>query len=307
VKSWHFQIQTTISILMNYPSISLALVQSPCSDDIEANMQNTELRIREAAAKGAQIVILQELFAWPYFCREVDERFFEWAEPVPGPTTQRLEKLAGELEIVIVASLFEKRAAGLYHNTAVVIDADGSYLGKYRKMHIPEDPGFHEKYYFTPGDLGYSVFATRYGRIGVLVCWDQWYPEAARLTAMMGADILVYPTAIASLPEEAGELAGRYLNAWQTIQKSHAIANGCYVASVNRTGTEGNLSFWGHSFVSGPFGEVLAEGGSGEESVFCEIDPRAPDRHRTTWPFFRDRRIDTYGPLVSRWLDDGEA
>ncbi len=288
-------------------SLSLALVQLPCSDDIEANMQNTMRRIREAAAKGAQIVILQELFAWPYFCREVDERFFDWAEAVPGPTTQRLEKLAGELEVVIVASLFEKRAAGLYHNTAVVIDADGSYLGKYRKMHIPEDPGFHEKYYFTPGDLGYSVFSTRYGRIGVLVCWDQWYPEAARITAMMGADILVYPTAIASLPEEEGELAERYRNAWQTIQKSHAIANGCYVASVNRTGTEGTLSFWGHSFVSGPFGEVLAEAGTDEAVVWCKADLQVLDRHRTTWPFFRDRRTDTYGPLASRWLDDDDT
>ncbi len=292
---------------MSRPTATIALIQSSCSEDIEANLHNTFRMIREAAAKGAQVIILQELFAWPYFCREVDERFFDWAEAVPGPTTAKLEQLAGELEVVIVASLFEKRAAGLYHNTAAVIDADGKYLGKYRKMHIPEDPGFHEKFYFTPGDLGYSVFSTRYGRIGVLICWDQWYPEAARITAMMGADLLVYPTAIAELPEEAGAEAERYLNAWQTIQKSHAIANGCFVASVNRTGTEGRLSFWGHSFASGPFGEVLAEGGKEEAVVLCRISPANLDRHRTTWPFFRDRRTDTYDPLTSRWLDDDQG
>ncbi len=287
--------------------VTISLIQTSCSDDIEANMEKTFRKIRDAAALGAQIIILQELFAWQYFCRQVDDRFFSWAESVPGPTTEKLEALAGELGVVIVASLFEKRAAGLYHNTAAVIDADGKYLGKYRKMHIPEDPGFHEKYYFTPGDLGYSVFSTRFGRIGVLVCWDQWYPEAARITAMMGADILVYPTAIASLPEEAGEEAEKYLDAWQTIQKSHAIANGCFVASVNRTGTEGHLSFWGHSFVSGPFGEVLAEGGTGEEVVICRISVDSMDRHRTTWPFFRDRRTDSYDPVVSRWLDEDQG
>ncbi len=284
-------------------TVTLALIQLSCSENIEANLDKTFRRISEAAGEGAQVIILQELFAWPYFCREINERYFAWAESVPGPLTYRLCKLAGELNVVIVASLFEKRAPGLYHNTAAVIDADGTYLGKYRKMHIPEDPGFHEKFYFTPGDMGYSIFATHYGRIGVLICWDQWYPEAARITAMMGADLLVYPTAIASLPEEAGELSGRYLEAWQTIQKSHAIANGCYVASVNRTGTEDRLSFWGHSFVSGPFGEVLVEGGLDEETVMCSIDLPALDRHRTTWPFFRDRRIDTYGPVTSRWLD----
>ncbi|MFO8028826.1 MAG: carbon-nitrogen hydrolase [Cyclonatronaceae bacterium] len=287
-------------------AVSLALIQLCCTGDICANKEKSLMRIREAARQGAQVIVLQELFAWPYFCREVDDRFFEWAESVPGPTTHQLENLARELQVVIVASLFEKRTAGLYHNTAAVMDADGSYLGKYRKMHIPEDPGFHEKYYFTPGDLGYSVFSTRFGRIGVLVCWDQWYPEAARITAMMGADILVYPTAIASLPEEAGEISQRYADAWQTIQKSHAIANGCYVASVNRTGNEGPLSFWGHSFVSGPFGEILAEGGPDEEIVFCRIQRDTLDRQRTTWPFFRDRRIDTYGPLNSRWLESDD-
>jgi len=287
-------------------SVTVALIQISCSDDIEANLEKAFMRIRDASGRGAQIILLQELFAWPYFCREIDDRYFEWAESVPGPVTTRLEKLASELNVVIVASLFEKRAPGLYHNTAAVIDADGKYLGKYRKTHIPEDPGFHEKFYFTPGDLGYSVFATRYGRIGVLICWDQWYPEAARITAMMGADLLVYPTAIASLPEEAGKKSRQYLEAWQTIQKSHAVANGCYVASVNRTGTENQLSFWGRSFVSGPFGEVLAEAGDGEETIICRIDSSTMDRHRTTWPFFRDRRIDTYDPITSRWLDTNE-
>ncbi len=290
--------------MMSTSPVSISLIQVSCSEDIESNLQKTCRRIRETARNGSQIIILQELFAWPYFCREIDDRFFQWAEPVPGPTVEKLETLAGELEVVIVASLFEKRTAGIYHNTAVVIDADGKYLGKYRKMHIPDDPGFHEKFYFTPGDLGYSVFATRYGRIGVLVCWDQWFPEAARITAMLGADILVYPTAIASLPEEAGELSDRYRNAWQSVQKSHAIANGCFVASANRTGQEGHLSFWGHSFVSGPLGEVLAEGGFDEETVTCQIDLSMPERHRTTWPFFRDRRIDTYEPLTQRWLDE---
>lgn len=281
----------------------IALLQYAAGSDPERNFSLCEGHIRDAARAGARIILLPELFAWPYFCREVDERFFEWAEAVPGPSTWRLEKLAGELEVVVVASLFEKRAPGIYHNTAVVIDADGRYLGKYRKMHIPEDPGFHEKYYFTPGDLGYSVFHTRYGRIGVLVCWDQWYPEAARLTAMMGADLLVYPTAIAALPDEAGSAARRYRHAWQTVQKSHAIANSCFVASINRTGTEGELTFWGHSFLCDPFGEVIAQADETEGIVSAVMDTGQIDRQRITWPFFRDRRIDTYGPLCNRWLD----
>jgi len=288
---------------MSVSSYTIALIQTPCGTDIDANMTRTMEHIRKAAADGARVIVLQELFAWPYFCREVDERFFAWAEPVPGPTTGKLEKIAAELEVVIVASLFEKRAAGLYHNTTAVIDADGRYLGKYRKMHIPDDPGFHEKFYFTPGDQGYAVFDTRFGRIGVLICWDQWYPEAARITAMMGADLLVYPTAIAALPEEAGERSQRYLEAWQTIQRSHAIANGCFVASVNRVGTEGNLGFWGNSFLCGPFGEMIAQGGEQEESVTGTVDSSVLDRHRTTWPFFRDRRTDSYQPITSRWLD----
>lgn len=283
---------------------NIALIQTACSNDTDRNLADSEKYIRQAASGGANVILLQELFAWPYFCREVDSRHFARAEPVPGPLTSRMQKLAAELGVVIVVPLFEKRTAGLYHNTAVVIDADGTFLGKYRKMHIPEDPGFHEKYYFTPGDHGYQVFDTRFGSIGVLICWDQWFPEAARLTALMGADLLVYPTAIATLPEEKGALSQKYLNAWQTIQQSHAIANGCYVASVNRVGIEGNLSFWGRSFVSGPFGEVLAEGGSDEEIVMCSIDPEKLDIHRTTWPFLRDRRIDTYHPIPSRWIGD---
>ncbi len=289
---------------MTHSPVSVALIQSPCSEDIESNIENTTNLIRQAAEQGANIIVLQELFAWPYFCREIDDRYFDWAEPVPGPTTRRLEKPAADLQVVIVASLFEKRNPGIYHNTCAVIDADGTYLGKYRKMHIPEDPGFHEKYYFTPGDLGYRTFDTRFGRIGILICWDQWFPEAARITAMMGARLLIYPTAIASLPEEAGETALRYRNAWQTIQRSHGVANGCYVASTNRVGNESQLAFWGHSFISGPFGEILAEGGLDEQIVMSDIDLSSLDRHRTTWPFFRDRRPDSYNAIRSMWLDD---
>lgn len=288
---------------MTRPTVSIALIQIPCSDNISDNINRTETRIREAARKGARIVILQELFAWPYFCREVDERYFDWAEPVPGPTTSRLEILAGELKVVIVASLFEKRAEGLYHNTAAVIDADGKYLGKYRKMHIPDDPGFHEKYYFTPGDLGYSVFQTRYGRIGVLICWDQWFPEAARLTAMKGADLLVYPTAIAALEDETEEQQNRYHQAWQTIQSSHAIANGCFVASINRVGVEQGMRFWGGSFVSDPLGNFIAEAGNQEEVLVAECDLNEMNHTRREWPFFRDRRVDSYEEIGKKWLE----
>jgi len=288
---------------MNHTPVSIALLQSPCGPDIASNIETTKKQICEAADSGARIIILQELFAWPYFCREVDERYFEWAGAVPGKITETLGALAAKLEVVIIGSVFEKRADGIYHNTAAVLDADGQYLGKYRKMHIPEDPGFHEKFYFTPGDLGYSVFETRYARIGVLICWDQWFPEAARITAMMGADILVYPTAIASLPEEAGALSRQYLKAWQNIQKSHAIANGCYVASVNRVGTESQLTFWGNSFLCGPTGEIISNGGTHQEIVTGEMDRSVIDKHRTTWPFFRDRRIDSYQKITSRWLD----
>ncbi|MDI6400899.1 carbon-nitrogen hydrolase [Balneolaceae bacterium ANBcel3] len=286
--------------------VTISLIQTHCTSDIEDNLSRTEQFIRQAAENGAQIILLQELFAWPYFCQEVHERFFDWAEPVPGPIIHRFESLARELEVVIVLPLFEKRTDGLYHNTAAVIDADGKYLGKYRKMHIPEDPGFHEKFYFTPGDLGYSVFKTRYATLGVLICWDQWYPEAARLTAMAGADLLIYPTAIASLPQEEGSVATSYIDAWQTIQRSHAIANGCFVASINRTGQENNLSFWGRSFVCNPMGTILAEASGDDEVLTTQIHRSEISTTRNSWPFFRDRRIDSYNAIVSRWIDDGE-
>lgn len=284
--------------------IKIALIQTECTDDIHANLEKTIAFIREAAHSGAKIILLQELFAWPYFCQKVDDLYFKWAESVSGPIVTRMKEMAAELEVVIVVPFFEKRALGLYHNTAVVIDANGKLLGTYRKMHIPDDPGFHEKYYFAPGDLGYKTFSTQYGCIGILICWDQWYPEPARITAMMGANLLVYPTAIAYLPHEEGESFTQYLDAWQTIQKSHAIANGCYVASINRTGNEGNLSFWGHSFVCGPFGQIIAQADAKENIIYSHIIPSSLDRHRTTWPFFRDRRIDSYSQLTSRWLDE---
>ena len=288
---------------MTNKHIKIALIQTGCTDDINANLDKTIAFIREASQSGAKVILLQELFAWPYFCQKVDDCYFKWAESISGPTVTRMSDVASELGVVIVVPFFEKRASGLYHNTAAVIDANGNILGHYRKMHIPDDPGFHEKYYFAPGDLGYQTFSTQYGKIGVLICWDQWYPESARITAMMGADLLVYPTAIASLPHEEGELSSQYCDAWQTIQKSHAIANGCYVASINRTGNEGDLSFWGHSFVCGPFGQIIAQADANENILYSDIQPSTLDRHRTTWPFFRDRRIDSYGQLTSRWID----
>lgn len=288
---------------MTNKHIKIALIQTDCTDDIKANLDKTFAFIREASQSGAKVILLQELFAWPYFCQTVDDSYFSWAESVSGPIVTRMSEMAAKLGVVVVVPFFEKRASGLYHNSAAVIDANGNLLGKYRKMHIPDDPGFHEKYYFSPGDLGYQTFSTQYGNIGVLICWDQWFPESARITAMMGADLLVYPTAIASLPHEEGVLSSEYRDAWQTIQKSHAIANGCYVASINRTGKEDDLSFWGHSFVCGPFGQIIAQADAKENIVFSQIQPSTLDSHRTTWPFFRDRRIDSYGQLTSRWLD----
>jgi len=282
--------------------MKIALVQSSSSSDIEANLDSTESLIVSAAGEGAQIVALQELFHTPYFCREVDPKHFELAEPVPGPLTERLCRIAASHQVVIVAPMFERQAAGLYFNTSVVIDADGTLMGRYRKMHIPDDPGFYEKYYFTPGDSGYKVFNTRYGRIGTLICWDQWFPEAARITSMMGADLLLYPTAIATLPEEDEDDRRHFLEAWKTIQRSHAIANGCYVAAINRVGKEGGLSFWGNSFVAGPFGEIVAEAGSEERILLAELDLEKIESQRQTWPFFRDRRVDSYTPLEKRWL-----
>ncbi len=293
-------------------TVTLGLVQMSCTDQPQANMQKAVQGIREAARRGAQIVCLQELFLSPYFCQTEDHTFFGLAEPVPGPSTETLGRLAAELGVVIIASLFEKRAEGLYHNTAAVIDADGRFLGKYRKMHIPDDPQYYEKFYFTPGDLGFRTWNTRFGRVGVLVCWDQWYPEAARLTAMSGAQILFYPTAIGWLPPEKAEYGERQQQAWETIQRSHGVANGCYVASVNRTGLEvlpgsepghTGIEFWGGSFISDPNGQVLARAAQGEEVLVADCDLSLVDTVRTHWPFLRDRRIDAYHDLTRRYLD----
>jgi N-carbamoylputrescine amidase len=285
--------------------IKLGLVQGRGFPSPSQSLEWHVERIREAASIGAQVVVLQELFLTPYFCRSEDPAWFDAAEPVPGPTTKALSALAKDLGVVIVASLFERRAAGLYHNTAAVIDADGRYLGKYRKTHIPEDPGFHEKFYFTPGDLPYRSWQTRFGRIGVLICWDQWYPEAARLTALGGAEILVYPTAIGWLPEEKADLGTAQHGAWETVQRGHAVANGCYVAAVNRIGTEGDTEFWGQSFVADPYGRVVARASADrEETVLVECDLGLVESFRRIWPFFRDRRIETYGGVTRRFLDD---
>ncbi len=294
---------------MSQAIVNVGLVQMRCTADPEYNTAIAEEGIRAAAAQGAQIVCLPELFRSLYFCQSEDHAHFALAEPVPGPTTERLGRLAAELGVVIVASLFEKRAEGLYHNTAAVIDADGRYLGKYRKMHIPDDPLFYEKFYFTPGDLGFRVFKTRYARIGVLICWDQWYPEAARLTALRGADLLCYPTAIGWHPAEKAEYGERQHQSWETIQRSHGIANGCYVVSINRTGHEGDpaggIEFWGQSFVSDPSGVVLARAPIDQPAVLVTpIDLSAIDVQRTHWPFLRDRRIDAYGDITRRYIDE---
>jgi N-carbamoylputrescine amidase len=287
---------------------TLGLIQMQCDPEPARNLDHSIERIHEAAHRGADIICLPELFLSHYFCQRTDAALFDLAEPIPGPTTERLGPLARSLGKVIVASLFERRAAGVYHNTAVVFDADGSILGLYRKMHIPEDPLFYEKYYFTPGDLGFRTFDTRFGRIGVLVCWDQWFPEAARLTAMQGAQILIYPTAIGWHPREKAEFGVQQHSAWETIQRSHAIANGVYVAAINRTGHEGppdaGLDFWGASFVSDPFGVVLSKGPHDrEEVVLAECDVARIEDVRRNWPFLRDRRIDAYGNLTKRWGD----
>jgi N-carbamoylputrescine amidase len=292
----------------NPKTVTLGLVQTSCSSDLEANFEKAVAGVRKAAEQGAQIVCLQELFRSEYFCQTEDHAFFDLAEPIPGPSTERLGALAKELEVVIVASLFEKRAEGLYHNTAAVIDADGSYLGKYRKMHIPDDPQFYEKFYFTPGDLGFRSWKTRYATIGVLVCWDQWYPEAARLTAMSGAQILFYPTAIGWHPTEKAEHGEQQRSSWETIQRSHAIANGVYVCAVNRVGHEGEpspggLEFWGNSFVADPGGRVVVRAGQDETVLVAEADLSKVDKSRTHWPFLRDRRIDAYADLTKRYLD----
>jgi N-carbamoylputrescine amidase len=287
--------------------LTVGLLQRQCSKDPAANLAGTVEAIREAAKRGAQIVCLEELFRSQYFCREENADNFDLAEPIPGPTTEALSKLARQLDIVIIASIFERRAAGLYHNTAVVLDADGALLGLYRKMHIPDDPLYYEKFYFTPGDLGFPNFDTRYGRIGVLICWDQWYPEGARLSSLRGANILFYPTAIGWHPSEKGELGAAQLDAWRTIQRSHAIANGIFVAAVNRVGFEGppdsGLEFWGSSFVADPFGQLIAESPTNKEEILiAECDLRRMEEVRRNWPFLRDRRTDAYAPLLERWL-----
>jgi N-carbamoylputrescine amidase len=273
----------------------------------EQNFVRAEERIREAAGRGAQLICLPELFQSYYFCQTEDHRFFSLAEPIPGPSTERLGRLAGELGVVIVASLFEKRAEGLYHNSTAILDADGSYLGKYRKMHIPDDPNYYEKFYFTPGDLGYRSWETRYGRAGVLICWDQWYPEAARLTALSGAQILLYPTAIGWLVPEKAEYGAAQQASWETIQRSHAIANGVYVAAVNRVGVEPGpnqgIEFWGGSFVAAPNGEIIAKAGADDELLLVPIDMRKVDFARTHWPFLRDRRVESYGDITRRYID----
>ncbi|WPX39467.1 carbon-nitrogen hydrolase [Akkermansia sp. N21116] len=280
----------------------VALIQLSADESPAVNKARTEDAIRQAAANGAQIICTQELFTTQYFCRMEDCEFFDLADPLPGPLTEAHQSLAAELGVVIVASGFEKRATGLYHNTAWVIDADGSFLGLYRKMHIPQDPGFEEKFYFTPGDLGYKAFKTKFGTIGVLICWDQWYPEAARLTALEGAEILFYPTAIGWLPEEKPLLGEAQHCAWETVQRGHAVANGCYVCAINRVGTEGNSEFWGQTFISDFYGQIIAKAPVSEETIlYANIDLKALEDHRRIWPFFRDRRIETYGGITRRW------
>ncbi len=289
--------------------VKIGLIQSRSATDPAENLRIAERGIRSAAELGARIICLQELFLTPYFCQNEDHENFKLAESVPGPTTELLSGLAAELEVVIIASLFERRAPGVYHNTAAVIDADGAYLGKYRKMHIPDDPLFYEKFYFTPGDLGFQAYDTRYGRIGVLVCWDQWYPEAARLTALRGAQILFYPTAIGWHPTEKTDYGPRQHAAWETVQRGHAVANGCYVAAPNRVGLEtpiggDGIEFWGQSFVCDPSGIILDKAPADDEAILVtEVDLDSVDTQRTHWPFLRDRRIDAYGEITRRLID----
>ncbi|HEY8928616.1 MAG TPA: carbon-nitrogen hydrolase [Mucilaginibacter sp.] len=285
--------------------VKVGIVQMTCTANKQENLDKAIVKVREAAQKGAQIVCLQELFTSLYFCDVEDYDNFKLAEPIPGPSSDALSEVAKELGVVIIASLFEKRAQGIYHNTTAVLDADGKYLGKYRKMHIPDDPGFYEKFYFTPGDLGYKVFKTKFATIGVLICWDQWYPEAARITSMMGAEILFYPTAIgwATTQDEATNV--EQYNAWQTIQRSHAVANGVHVVSVNRVGEEAGVKFWGGSFFANPFGALIQQlSADNEEVVVQELDLDKSDYYRSHWPFMRDRRIDSYQPITKRFLDE---
>jgi N-carbamoylputrescine amidase len=287
--------------------VNVGIVQMACTPEPKENLDKAIVKIREAASKGAQIVCLQELFTSLYFCDVEDYENFKLAESIPGPSTDTLSKLASELGVVIIASLFEKRAQGIYHNTTAVLDADGTYLGKYRKMHIPDDPAYYEKFYFTPGDLGYKIFKTKFATIGILICWDQWYPEGARITSLMGAEILFYPTAIGWATSQDEATNSEQFNAWQTIQRSHAVANGIHVVSVNRVGLEqgGAMKFWGGSFISNPFGRVLLEASHDKEEVHVlGVDLNKTDSYRTHWPFLRDRRIDSYQPITKRYIDE---
>ena len=291
---------------------TIGLIQMTCTAKPQENVEKCLAKIEEAATRGAKIICTQELFTSLYFCQTENHDNFNLAEPIPGPVTEALQKIAAKHEVVIIGSLFERRAPGLYHNTAVVIDADGKLLGKYRKMHIPDDPLFYEKFYFTPGDLGFKSFATRYGKIGVLICWDQWYPEAARLTALTGAQILFYPTAIGWQPDEFEEYGERQHASWETIQRSHAVANGVYVAAINRVGHEPTppehpgkgIKFWGQSFLANPSGQIITKGEIEQEQILiAEIDFGKSDIQRTHWPFLRDRRIDAYGEITKRFID----
>jgi len=289
--------------------VTLGLLQHACGADPKANLKKTLALTEQAAKKGAKIICTQELFRSQYFCQSEDHAHFDLAESIPGPSSAAFQKIAKKYGVVIVASLFERRASGLYHNTAVIIDADGSLLGIYRKMHIPDDPLFYEKFYFTPGDTGFRAWQTKFGKIGVLICWDQWYPEGARLTSLQGAEILFYPTAIGWHPTEKAEYGANQHGAWEIIQRSHAVANGCYVAAVNRIGLEqpiggDGLEFWGQSFVAGTSGQILAKASvDREEILLVPIDLGKVDVTRTHWPFLRDRRIDAYGDLTKRFID----
>ena len=290
--------------------VKVGIVQMSCSADKQANLQKAIEKVKEAAAKGAQIVCLQELFTSLYFCDVEDYDNFKLAEPIPGPSSEALGKIAKDLGVVIIASLFEKRTQGLYHNTTAILDADGTYLGKYRKMHIPDDPAYYEKFYFAPGDLGYKVFNTKFAKVGVLICWDQWYPEASRITALMGAEILFYPTAIGWATSQDEDTNIEQYNAWQTIQRSHSVANGLHVVSVNRVGLEqeGAMKFWGGSFIANPFGSIIYRASHENEEVHVEeLDLDKTDRYRTHWPFLRDRRIDSYQQITKRFIDEEQS
>ena len=284
-------------------NISVAAIQLPCSGDIPRNIEATVQQIEAAAKAGANLICLQELFSSLYFCQTEDHSQFGIAEAIPGPTTDRICQVAKENQVVIVAGVFERRTAGVFHNTAIVIETDGSILGTYRKMHIPDDPYFYEKFYFTPGDLGFQSFQTSVGNVGVCICWDQWFPEAARLTAMQGAEILVYPTAIGWQAPEKEQFGAAQVDAWQTMMRSHAIANGVYVVAPNRVGVEQNIEFWGASFVVDPYGCVIAKAGQEAETIQADCDLSLIETARTHWPFFRDRRIDAYTDLTNRWSD----